>query len=341
MRFGPTSDEEPVARRLLRADPLFARAACLTAEGAAWSVENIDGACPISDGSHEQLVIDYSTSTISVMATAAEENKREKKYLGNGRMLYGEYPTADDGKRIWLCHLNPALKEIFERNHNICVSAFASTHVSGSSVFGALLNAPFAATGVKVYQVVLNTDAILAAARSSGAIDRGDLATKAIVKGKIDAATTSKDLGLIATTGQRFILSDVELAAAVTSRMALLTATEARQAQEAQIERDRQRQLAQEDAAKAAASEAVAQQAAAEARKVEIERNKAVTAAFRKSVKLGTLSHCGLVIEVRGPVAIVQTMIGKVGLRIDQLYPADLATCQFVNGLYEDPHLPY
>ncbi|VAW73819.1 hypothetical protein MNBD_GAMMA12-3695, partial [hydrothermal vent metagenome] len=61
---------------------------------------------------------------------------------------------------------------------------------------------------------------------------------------------------------------------------------------------------------------------------------------FRTIVKVGSRSHCGLVIEVKRPIAKIQTRIGERWLRINQLYPIEVGkmrTCQFVNGQYVVP----
>ncbi|WNG30891.1 hypothetical protein F0U62_47910 [Cystobacter fuscus] len=57
---------------------------------------------------------------------------------------------------------------------------------------------------------------------------------------------------------------------------------------------------------------------------------------FRSSLAVGSDTHCGLVIEVRRPIAKVQSMIGEVWLKVDQLYPKGTRDCRFVNGTYQD-----
>ena len=58
---------------------------------------------------------------------------------------------------------------------------------------------------------------------------------------------------------------------------------------------------------------------------------------FRKTLKTGDVSHCGLVIEVTPPIAKVQSMIGEVWIKIEQLFPRDKQECRFRNGVYVDP----
>ena len=65
---------------------------------------------------------------------------------------------------------------------------------------------------------------------------------------------------------------------------------------------------------------------------------KSVTA-FRKSVKVGDDSNCGLVVEVKAPIISVQTQIGVQWLKIAQIYPAGMG-CQFVNGVYQPQSMP-
>lgn len=63
----------------------------------------------------------------------------------------------------------------------------------------------------------------------------------------------------------------------------------------------------------------------------------AAVEAFRNSVRIGSESHCGLVVEVKRPVAKVQSMIGEVWLKVSQLYPKGAADCRFVNKVYVEP----
>jgi TPR repeat protein len=60
-------------------------------------------------------------------------------------------------------------------------------------------------------------------------------------------------------------------------------------------------------------------------------------AAFRKALKVGDSSHCGLVIEVKPPIAKIQTMAGERWLKIEQLYGEGDAPCRFINGVYQEP----
>jgi len=78
-------------------------------------------------------------------------------------------------------------------------------------------------------------------------------------------------------------------------------------------------------------------------RQREVERKQTLVDAFRNSVKVGTESHCGLILSINGPVAVVQAPanIGQYGMKISQLYPPGLAPCKFFNGTYEAPILPY
>lgn len=61
------------------------------------------------------------------------------------------------------------------------------------------------------------------------------------------------------------------------------------------------------------------------------------SAEFRKALQVGHDSHCGLVIEVKPPIAKVQAMIGEVWLKIEQLYPKGKQNCRWHNGVYQDP----
>lgn len=60
-------------------------------------------------------------------------------------------------------------------------------------------------------------------------------------------------------------------------------------------------------------------------------------AQFRRTLQVGNDSHCGLVVEVKGPIAKVQTMVGEVWLKVDQLHRKGTQSCRFVNNVYVDP----
>lgn len=68
-------------------------------------------------------------------------------------------------------------------------------------------------------------------------------------------------------------------------------------------------------------------------------RNLKYTERFRLTVTKGFDSHCGLVVDVKQPIAAIQTNNGVHWLKINQLYPAGLAPCKFVNGNYVDYQL--
>lgn len=58
---------------------------------------------------------------------------------------------------------------------------------------------------------------------------------------------------------------------------------------------------------------------------------------FRNSFTEGDYSNCGLVVERKEKVALVQTMEGGVYLPIDKIYPKGLTGCKFYNGTYVPP----
>ncbi len=61
--------------------------------------------------------------------------------------------------------------------------------------------------------------------------------------------------------------------------------------------------------------------------------------AFRSSLKIGSESHCGLVVEIKAPIAKIESSIGEKWLKIDQLYPVGTNDCRFLNGIYQQPTL--
>ena len=58
---------------------------------------------------------------------------------------------------------------------------------------------------------------------------------------------------------------------------------------------------------------------------------------FRAILTTGTDAHCGMVIEVKKPLVKVQTTIGEKWFRSNQMYPPGGPTCNFSNGLYQEP----
>ena len=58
---------------------------------------------------------------------------------------------------------------------------------------------------------------------------------------------------------------------------------------------------------------------------------------FRSSFAEGDYSNCGLIVERKEKVALVQTMQGSVYLPIEKIYPKGLTGCKFYNGVYVPP----
>ncbi len=65
-----------------------------------------------------------------------------------------------------------------------------------------------------------------------------------------------------------------------------------------------------------------------------ISRLKKLTVIFRKNIKPGDQSHCGLVITVKSPITKVQTMKGEHWFKVNQLFPEGAHRCRFMNGQY-------
>ena len=57
---------------------------------------------------------------------------------------------------------------------------------------------------------------------------------------------------------------------------------------------------------------------------------------FRKALRPGGQSHCGMIIEVKKPIVQIQTMIGPFWLKVDQIYPPGEHRCLFENGVYKE-----
>lgn len=60
-------------------------------------------------------------------------------------------------------------------------------------------------------------------------------------------------------------------------------------------------------------------------------------ASFRTNLRVGSDTHCGLVIEIRPPLAQVQASVGPYWLKIAQIFPPNTVGCRFSDGRYLDP----
>lgn len=63
-------------------------------------------------------------------------------------------------------------------------------------------------------------------------------------------------------------------------------------------------------------------------------------ARWRSSIKEGTDTHCGMVIEKRPTIAKVQTLIGEYWFKLEQLFQPGAAPCHFINRVYQEPTAP-
>ncbi|HEX5338825.1 MAG TPA: hypothetical protein VFW53_10355, partial [Gallionella sp.] len=82
----------------------------------------------------------------------------------------------------------------------------------------------------------------------------------------------------------------------------------------------------------------------AEKRREEAERMaylKKKVMVFRKGIRAGDDSHCGLVIEVKTPLVKIQTIVGEYWFKVSQIYPAGIASCIFSNNVYQHPEMPF
>lgn len=57
---------------------------------------------------------------------------------------------------------------------------------------------------------------------------------------------------------------------------------------------------------------------------------------FRRKLRSGDDSHCGLVIERKGNIALVETIIGQKWLKISQLHQPGARSCTFFNNVLQD-----
>jgi hypothetical protein len=68
----------------------------------------------------------------------------------------------------------------------------------------------------------------------------------------------------------------------------------------------------------------------------ELQAQVAAVTTFQKRLKSGDDSHCGLVIERKGVIALVETPIGQKWLKVSQLYVPGGRNCRFLNGVIQE-----
>lgn len=74
-----------------------------------------------------------------------------------------------------------------------------------------------------------------------------------------------------------------------------------------------------------------------EVRRNEMLALKSEITTYRENLKSGDDSHCGLVIEVKETVVMIQTMVGQSWIKVNEIYPPNVAGCSFLNGVYQPP----
>lgn len=77
-----------------------------------------------------------------------------------------------------------------------------------------------------------------------------------------------------------------------------------------------------------------------EAAEAESERNRMLAMerdlpGFRRKLKSGDDSNCGLIVERKGDIALVETMIGQKWVKVAQLFMPGMRGCRFVNGVLQ------
>ena len=301
----------------LGTDPDSDRSICLRFEGDRAVLEGIDRTC-MFDGNHEKLLVNPLQRSIT-LAAASPQNSR----------------THEDGSIFFMCDIDEKNRQSYKDTNNVCVSRYSTADDVGKQILLTPLSAPAALFGKKLYVVKVDTAAIISVVEGVGLIPAAYAAERQVISSRIATAKSSKDLKRLSTF-QNYLAIEPDLAAALNQRLTEFETVEAQvaaeQAQAQQREAERQQAIAQNRAIEEEAEQ-----------KRIVAQNHAVTNAFRKSLKVGAETHCGLILSINGPVAVVQAMapIGQYGMKISQLYPPGLADCRFYNGVYQDPRLPY
>lgn len=304
-------------------------------QGEVWAIEGA-GTCPLSDGGHERILVDLAARKVQAYVSIVPLNEQFQK--------------GDDAKlqRRYYCREQVIGADDLQATHNVCVSSFSTTYIDAAGAVGGLISAPlWAAGGKRSYYVEVDRDAILAAAVSSGAIQESFSKARSALEAAITTGIRSAQLTSLRSAAARLLADDPGLKERLDAKIKELRVAEAEQQQKdadaARIAAE-QKRIAQEQAASALRQQEakLAAQQAVERQK-EIAKDHLLTMAFRKTLKVGDQTHCGIVLSINGPVSIVQapSPIGQYGLKINQLYPDGLAPCNFFNGSYQDPQLPY
>jgi len=293
------------------------RQICLRFEGDQPSLENIDQRC-LLDGNHEQLLVDFDARVVSLWADDPQG-----------------FRNHEDGSKFFMCEISDKNRDLYRNAHNICVSRLSTSDSGAQQILAAPFSVPAALFGTKMFVVKVDTKAIASILTSIGAIAQARESERQRIRAIMDATSSSQDLKHLAS--YRILMADEpDLAAAIRQKISDREAAEAQAAADAALAQRREAEKQLELDRQRAVAEAAEQ-------KRKIAQNHALAEAFRKNLKVGADTHCGVVLSMNGPVAVVQAMapIGQYGLKISQLYPPGLAECRFFNGVYQDPGLPY
>lgn len=91
------------------------------------------------------------------------------------------------------------------------------------------------------------------------------------------------------------------------------------------LDKETRRKLEEEARARENKLESEAREKYKQKEKLQLEQR---AVAFRKSLNTGDESNCGLVIEVKRPIAKIQTESGEHWLKVEQLYPQGTQACE-------------
>lgn len=331
------------------ADDALAVHVCLQKTGDSWSSQPMS-CSDLRQAGAEAVILDFGARRITLDA------KIPSKLSKGAQGRIGAGPAATS----WECFYGAGgTSERSLDSYNVCASDFASSVNMVGTVAGSAVNAVF---GTARSVVEVNAGRVFTAVAASHAIEvahqnvdyhieellRGAASTEMFdrqvakyiaflspevrdgqipeIRKQVEArqlAVYRKDFETARTAGElrafatRYAGTDPDgLVAIATSRAGEI-----------------------EDRNRAAAAETEKRRQVAAAADASQKHSQAV--AFRKTVQVGSDTHCGLVLAVKGPIAEVQAPIGQVWMKISQLYPAGLARCDFYNGSYQEPNLSY
>jgi hypothetical protein len=247
--------------------------------------------------------------------------------------LYNPAPQSDRSNCSAGMIANPAAKDRSVGGYNECTSAFFKCETTLADAF---LLVPSLITATRWCPVKLDTEKIQAALQSA---DVGtwlqsfaDDQKLRAYRGYFNAIRTSKEADSFIKFYQQF--DPDELVAKAREQKESLLLAESLAAEQKALEQERLKAEKEKQRAEQVATELAREEAQA---KLQLQRD-ARTKEFRSRLAIGSDTFCGPVIAIRQPMVQIAVNAPLPGysaepwLKLDEIYPADIAGCKNING---------